>query len=112
MQKIIDKLKTDNKNIKIFIASVIPAYYNKDTTWYDTINQTRLELARSNSNCYFIDLSKYSETGDEVYNYGHLTAIGYLKEAEEIAAYISKIIAENIIDFKWVQHIGTTHLGE
>ena len=112
LQKIIDKLKEDNSNIKIFLATVVPAYYNKDSEWYSTINQTRYELSRTNENCYFVDLSKYSETGDEVYHYGHLTALGYRKEAEEIAAYISKIIAENIKEFKWVQHIGTSHLGE
>lgn len=112
LQKIIDKLKEDNSNIKIFLMTVVPAYYNKDKKWYSTINQTRYELSKANENCYFVDLSKYSETGDEVYHYGHLTAIGYRKEAEEIVAYISKIIAENMKEFKWAQHIGTSHLGE
>lgn len=112
LQKIIDKLKEDNSNIKIFLMTVVPAYYNRDSEWYSTINQTRYELSRANENCYFVDLSKYSETGDEIYHYGHLTAMGYRKEAEEVVAYISKIIAENMKEFKWVQHIGTSHLGE
>ena len=92
--------------------TVVPAYYKKDSEWYSAINQTRYELSKANDNCYFVDLSKYSETGDEIYHYGHLTAMGYRKEAEEIVAYISKIIAENMKEFKWVQHIGTSHLGE
>ena len=112
LQKIIDKLKEDNSNIKIFLMTVVPAFYNKDSEWYSAINQTRYELSKANDNCYFVDLSKYSETGDEIYHYGHLTAMGYRKEAEEIVAYISKIIAENMKEFKWVQHIGTSHLGE
>ena len=113
LQKIIDKLKEDNPNIKIFLMTVVPPYYNKDKIWYSTINQTRYELSKTNENCYFIDLSNYSETSDnKMYYYGHLTALGYRKLAEEIVAYISKIIAENANEFRWVQHICTSHLGE
>ena len=110
LQLIVDKLKNENSNIKIFVSTILPAYYVTDTERYSAINETRSEVVDENTNCYFVDLTTYSICKENsVYAQGHLTALGYLKEAEELFAYIGFIISNDFDEFKWIQFIGTNH---
>ena len=110
LQNIITKLQNENKGIKIFICTILPAYYTVLPSRYKDINTTRKELVQSNSNCYYVDLSTYSDCKNgTAYAQGHLTALGYRKEAEELKSYISYIISKNLYDFKFIQFIGTNY---
>lgn len=108
--KIVEKLKAENNNIKIFIATLLPAYYTTNAQFFEQINNNMKEVVSLNNNCYLIDLSTYSECKNgTVYAQGHLTALGYLKEATELIAYISYIISQNKEEFKFVHFIGTNY---
>ena len=110
LTNIINKVKTQNKNIKIFVASLLPNYYFRNQNWFDDMYYVMRTVA-INNDCYFVDLTKFSSCKDDtVYSQGHLTALGYEKEADELIAYISYIISQNIDDFKYIQFIGTDYL--
>ena len=110
LQKIVNKLKDENEGIKIFIATLLPAYYTTNKSFFTQINDNIKDIVTNNTNCYLVDLSKYSECQENtVYAQGHLTALGYLKEANELIAYISYIISKNMNEFKYVQFIGTNY---
>ena len=110
-QKIIDMLKTDVKNVKIFCCTVTPAYQETDPTFYNSYNENVVKaIVNENDNCYLIDLTKYSKCHkDSVYAQGHLTALGYLQQAKEIGAIISYIIKNNPNEFKYIHFIGTDY---
>lgn len=108
-QNIINKLKAGNKGIKIFIATITPAYADNVTT-FEGINTVIKQVTAANSNCYLVDLTRYSECHKgTVYENGHLTAYGYWKVAKEYVSYLSYIISKNQADFKNVQFIGTDY---
>lgn len=108
-QKTIDMLKSDVQNVKIFCCTVTPAYYETNTSFYGSFNESVVKsIVAENENCYLIDLTQYSKCHkDTVYAQGHLTALGYLQQAKEIGAMISYIISQNPSEFKDVQFIGT-----
>jgi lysophospholipase L1-like esterase len=107
---IINKLKTANKGIKIFLCTIIPSYAVPGDTNYEAINAKIKEIAEATEEVYLIDLNKYSKcTAGSPYAHIHLTALGYRQMASEISAYISYIISQNLEDFKWVQFIGTDY---
>lgn len=110
-QKIIDMLKSDVKDIKIFCCTVTPAYYESNTAFYGSFNEEVVKaIVEENENCYLIDLTQYSKCHkDTVYAQGHLTALGYLQQAKEIGAMISYIISQNPNEFRYVQFIGTNY---
>lgn len=116
---IINKLKTENKNIKIFIANIIPALsyssagyieFSDDLlAWVETINQT-------DPNVIPLDIQRYGHTNSldisttsDAYNCGHLSALGYRRLAEDYKRYISYYINSNKGQFKEVQFIGTDY---
>ncbi len=107
LQLIVDKLKAENKGIKIFISTIIPAT-SYTGSGYDTLSEAIRGFANSTVNCYLVDLAAYGHTGDEVaYNNGHLSALGYMTLAKDWKAYVSYIINQNKLDFRNVQFIGT-----
>jgi lysophospholipase L1-like esterase len=112
INNIINKLKTANTGIKVFLATIIPCYAVPGSTAYEAINEKIREIANVTDDVFLIDLNMYSECFDGTpYENQHLTAPGYHKMASEIAAYISYIISQNLEDFKWVQFIGTSYTG-
>ncbi len=72
------------------------------------------ELAEHFSDCYIIDLMKYSIPHDELYRenfnlLGHLNPMGYLLSAKIMCSYIDYIIRHNMKDFKFVGLMGVDH---
>lgn len=111
LSNIITKVKTENKGIKIFVATIVPA-----NGYMTTGMRSRSEMIRgfvedlNDDNVYLIDLWTYGKTDDYLaYDAGHLSALGYLRLAEDYKAYIGWIIHNNINDFRYVQFIGTDY---
>ena len=103
---ILNAVKSANKNIKVFFATIVPAYAKGDST-YDNINTLIKEFA-TNENCYLVDLTEYGHcVKGGAYENGHLTALGYHRLAHDYKAYISFIMNQKPESFKWVQFIGT-----
>ena len=106
---IINALKSANNGIKIFIANITPAY-TEGKTIFDNINAIIKNIAENTENAYFLDMTQYSHCNKNTpYEAGHLSAIGYLRWAEDYHNYISYIISQNLNDFKFVQFIGTDY---
>lgn len=109
LRNIINALKSANNGIKIFLATIVPAYTDGVTT-YDDVNALIRSLAQELENCYLVDLTEYSHVSKgSAYEAGHLTAIGYRRLAQDYAGYIGYIIATNLVAFKLVQFIGTNY---
>lgn len=107
---IISKLQNENQKIKIFIANILPNYYSTNEEWYAQINETRETAVSNYSNCYLVDLTEFSACkANTPYSQGHLTAIGYAKEASELKSYISYIIDSNLSAFMDVQFSNTDY---
>jgi lysophospholipase L1-like esterase len=109
--EITTKLKEQNKNIKIFVATIIPAAsYQSDVmnevsdgirTWVTSLNDEDVIL---------LDMAEYGHTNDlEAYNCGHLSAYGYWRLACDYKAYISWYISENPNEFRELQFVGTDY---
>ena len=108
---IINKVKNENRGIKIFVATIIPA-----NGYMLTSMRTRSQMIRdfvgalSDSDVYLVDLWKYGHTDDFLaYDAGHLSAYGYWQLAKDYKAYISYIVHNNPNDFRYVQFIGTNY---
>lgn len=101
---IINKLRTDNKNIPIFCITNTKNYL---TTAY-TFNEEIKEVA-INNNCYIIDLGEYSDwtPKSKWLNGSHPNAYGYYHNAEMINSYINYIIENNKADFYNLSFVGT-----
>lgn len=107
---IINKVKTANTGIKVFLCTIIPSYAVPGNTDYATINEKIREIANATDDVFLIDLNMYSECfGGTPYENQHLTAIGYHKMATEIKSIISYTIKNNLENFKTVQFIGTDY---
>ena len=111
LSNIITKVKNENSGIKIFVATIVPA-----NGYMTTAMATRSQMIRdyvaglNDSQVYLVDLWAYAHTDDYLaYDAGHLSALGYLRLAEDYKAYISWIIHNNINDFRYVQFIGTNY---
>lgn len=110
LRNIISSVKSLNPKIKIFIATLLPNYYFRNETWYQTFRYTIKNIADTIDDCYYLDMTLFSSCiDDSVYSNGHLTALGYKKESEELLNYISYIIDNNEDDFKYIQFIGSVH---
>lgn len=110
IHNIINKLKTENRRIKIFLATIIPSYAYVGNTNYEALNEKIREIANTTDDVYLIDLNQYSELYyGTPYENQHLTAIGYRKMATEIKSLIDYTIHNNLADFKWVQFTGTDY---
>jgi hypothetical protein len=112
-QNIITKLKTENNNIKIFVANIIPATsYSSDG--YKAFSAALLEWLEttyaSDENVIPVDIQQYGHTGgSSAYNAGHLSALGYMVLAQDYIAFISSYIKNNRNEFREVQFIGTNY---
>ena len=105
LEKIIDKIKTENRGIKIFISTIIPAY---DGTNNESMSDIIRDFVSNRNDCYLTDIAKYSKTKKgTAYEKGHLTALGYMQLAKEYKSYISYIINNNKDDFKFIQFSNT-----
>mgnify|MGYP003304395466 CR=1 FL=1 len=110
INNIINKLKADNKGIKIFLATIIPSYANSMNVVYGQLNDKIKAIIEYSDDVYLLDLNYYSEcTSHEAYNITHPTAIGYQKLASEIYSMISYIIKNNLSEFKSVHFIGSDY---
>ena len=112
-QNIITKLKTENKNIKIFVANIIPATAYS-SAGYKSFSDDLLEWLKttysSDKNVIPVDIQKYGHTGkSEAYNAGHLTALGYRMLARDYIGFISDYIKNHGDIFREVQFIGTDY---
>lgn len=108
MTDIINKLKTENKGVKIFVATITPAYCDGVTT-YDYINDAIRALV-SISDVYLVDMANLSICHKgSAYENGHLSALGYAQSAKEFSVIISKIIRENLNDFRNIQFVSTDY---
>ena len=106
LNAIINKVKTENAGIKIFLSTLTTAY--KHINRWAEINEIIRGIANMTANVYLVDIAQYSEINRlSAYTNGHLTAIGYQKMAAEFMAYISNIIATKADDFKFIQFIGS-----
>lgn len=110
---IITKLKAENKNIKIFVANIIPAT-SYSSSAFKTFSNDMLAWLNTNyasdANVIPLDMQQYGHTLDSpAYNLGHLSAIGYRRLAQDYKSYISYVIANHLSDFSEVQFIGTDY---
>jgi lysophospholipase L1-like esterase len=103
---IISKLKTSSSGIKIFLSTIIPTYAPSYNETYKVMNQKIREMTENAENVFLVDLNKYSELASRSeYSVSHPTALGYHKMANEIKAYISYIIGNNLSKFTDIQFI-------
>ena len=111
INNIIDKLKTANTGIKVFLCTIIPSYAVPGNANYTAINEKIREIANATEDVFLIDLNAHSECKEGTpYSYIHLTALGYHKMATEIKSIISRTIKKNLEKFENVQFIGTTYV--
>ena len=111
INNIVNRLRDNNKGIKIFIATIIPSYASNYNTNYKALNEKIIELADASSDIYLLDLNTYSNiTMHQAYNVWHPTPLGYVKLAEEIKALISYTMNKNLDDFKDIHLIGTDYV--
>lgn len=107
---IINKLKSDNQGIKIFVATIIPATsYMGDK--YDSVSEgiRALVAELADNNVILLDIAQYGHSADNVaFNVGHLAAYGYWRLAKDYKSYISWIMANNMSLFRDIQFIGTS----
>lgn len=108
---IVDALKSANNGIKIFIATLIPSIAYQGGA-YDSVNEGIRAFVKNiaDDNVILIDLAEYGHTKDAAYNNGHLTALGYLKMAEDMRNAISHHIYTCKADFSSIQFINSEWL--
>lgn len=108
-QNIINKVKSENRNIKIFVSTIIPATYYPASAFANISQGIRDLVAEINDpNVILLDMAIYGHTNDEdAYNCGHLSAYGYWRLAKDYIAYIGWYMHKNPELFKEIQFIGT-----
>lgn len=107
--QIISKVKEMNNHIKIFVSTIplSPSYKTESIIESAQIIRDYVESI-ADDDVYLVDLARYGHLDDSLaYTYGHPTAYGYHIIAEDVKNYISWIISNNKMDFKFVQFIGT-----
>ena len=108
---IITKLKNENNNIKIFVATIMPALSYSGTA-INAVSQGIRDLVESldDDNVILLDMAIYAHTNDsKAYNCGHLSAFGYWRLAQDYANIISYYINTHKLEFRRVQFIGTNY---
>ena len=91
-RNIINKLKAENTNIKIFVSTIIPATsYTGDHMESVSNGIRQLVTALNDNNVILLDMAIYGHTAEEeAYNNGHLSAYGYYRLAQDYKNYITK----------------------
>lgn len=108
-QNIISKLEAENKNIKIFVAT-IPPMKSYQSAGIKEVSQGIRDMvtALANENAILLDMAEYGHTNDSLaYNCGHLSAYGYWRLAKDYNNYISWYISQNKLQFRTVQFTGS-----
>ena len=109
---IINKVKAENNNIKIYVATIMPAKsYNGNNI--DAVSQGIRDLVSSlaDDNVILLDMAIYAHTNDsDAYNCGHLSELGYYRLAKDYKAYISYHISKNLMQYQQIQFVGTEHI--
>lgn len=110
MDGIINKLKTENKGIRIFICTTFhgSSYVNAR---FAEISQDIRDYVESlaDPQVFLVDMYKYGTSDCAAFWNGHANATGYLRIAQDIGSYISSIILLNPDAFKDVQFINTDY---
>ena len=109
---IVNKLKAENKNIKIFVATIMPAdsYGSNDAGIAVSQGIRDFVTGLNDKDVILLDMAAYGHTNDSMaYNCGHLSAYGYWRLAKDYKAYISWYMNKNKMDFREVQFIGTEY---
>lgn len=108
---IINKLQSENNNIFIFVATVIPSIAYVGSAYTKVSNGIRNFVGSLNDDhVILIDLANYGHTAETTgYNCGHLSALGYQRLAQDYVSMISEYMAENRVLFRQIQFIGTTY---
>lgn len=111
LSNIISKLKTDNPNIKIFVATIVPAPAYHNYKQYKASEAIKAFVQNAeDEDVILVDIAKYGhELQSDAYSAQHLTAIGYQRLARDYFSMISKYISDHLDEFKWVQFIGTNN---
>ena len=111
MGNIVSKIKSENNGIKIYIATIMPAFSYSGSAFDAVSAGIRAFVENLNDpTVILLDMAVYAHTKEDVaYNNGHLTAFGYLRLAEDYKAYISKAIASNRPLYRSVQLTGTDY---
>ena len=102
-RQIIDKLRNENKHIKIFCVTLTRHFRD-----FTNFNHYIREVANE-KDCYLIDLEKYSDFSTNHVTGSHPNAYGYFTMANDIYSYISYIIDNNIDNFKNHQFSNTDY---
>lgn len=111
LKNIINKLKTDNVGIRIFLCTLNPGSITGAYGQYriPLIAKMR-QIAEEEPSVFLVDLNIYGKLQlYSAYHNGHPTAIGYQLMASDIGSYISWIIKNNPYDFRWIRWIGTAY---
>jgi hypothetical protein len=113
MTDIISRINTmfgNNVKPKIFLISL---EFKDSTTRRDQINNALRDIADYYENVYFVDIRidiNNWDIDEGITDTIHKSAIGYYRKAETINCRINEIVSDNIVDFRDIQFIGTTHL--
>ena len=97
--KIITEVKTFNPKAKIFCFSL---YFSINNDNFENYNNAIKAIANK-YNVYYVDFYnkyKYDQYNDPLIQFGHFTADGYVKVAEQIQGMINEIVKNNHDDFK------------
>lgn len=111
--KIIDKLKTLQKDARIFLVSMMREGIDVEhDALVEYVAAETAKVAQKYGYCYFIDMAKYAPVYDramrEKFAMGyHPNCMGYYLYAKMIGNYIDYIIRANYKDFFEVPFIGT-----
>ena len=103
---IIAKLKQENKRIKIFVSTIIPAdsYLSESLIAASESIRNWYAGLEDQTDIFLLDMAVYAHTNDSAaYQAGHLSAYGNLVLAKDYQAYISYVIATEKEKFQWVQ---------
>jgi len=100
---IIAKVRADNPQIPIFMATLINYYTGSGA---DAMNAD-IRTAATANNCYLLDIAAYGRMVLSDDAYSHCTAEGYCTLAEYFFRYISYVMHNNYTAFKTVQFVGT-----
>ena len=110
---IVNKVKTENNRIKIFIATIVPApTYDYKKEALDSVSQGIRDFVASLSdeNVILIDMAVKAHMSDEsAYTSGHPTAYGYNRLAKDYKCFISEYIHYHKEQFRFIQLIGTDY---
>ena len=112
-ENIFTMLKTQNPKIKIFVANIIPALSYQAQGYIDFSDALLAWVQNkhlTDADIIPLDIQQFGHTADsQAFNCGHLSAFGYNQLARDYKAYISWYMAQNKVEFRQVQFIGTEY---